>query len=843
MGDAQVDPVGRSPWFVVAAPVWLLTLVMAVAAAALTVPYLPASGPGLVVPEARWWLLLLLFAVAEVFVIHLPVMDSSHSLSLREIPAVTGLTFLSGTEYTSAYVLGASLALILWWRQRGLKLAFNAAMFALEASVGLMTYTAVLGGGEPSEPRGWVAALVAVLVTDLLSAAAVTTAISVTDHRFDDGVLREALRSGLPGAVINTCVAVLVVVLIVNQPSALVLLAVMVLILGLAYRVYVSVVTRYARLELLYRFVGSTGHTTDLDGVVEAVLVEAAGLLRASEAELIVASPDDGASRAVSRNGVLTRSTVTSADLTGAWWAPALDGTPVLRAAEVGSRGSAVSAVVGAHRDGLAVPVPLNQDVRATLLVLDRTFEQETFDGEDLRLLVTLAGHAAVTLDKAHLVDRLVRLADQREHEANHDALTDLPNRRRFQMFVRAAVAAGRGGAVLLIDLDDFKDVNDTLGHDAGDALLKVTARRLEEYRRGDVARLGGDEFAVLLGEVSPDEAMRHARVLRQVISEPVAMRDISVIATASIGVAPLPTDPAHADQTLTWADVAMYAAKAARSGAELYSTGDTDSVHRRLALAGDLAGAIARSELELHFQPQVDAISGAVLGLEALLRWEHPVHGPVPAPEVIAVAERTGLGRVLVERILEEALRQRAMWAAAGHDLMVSVNVTPGDLREERLLDTVARLLVSSGTPPSQLVIEITEHDVMTDPERCAVVLRGLRDLGVQLSVDDFGTGHSSLAYLERLPVHELKIDRTFVQRLGSDLADAVIVRATVSLAHELGLRVVAEGVENDHMLGRARELGCDVLQGYWIARPMPAPAVTKWLWDRTTHPTAVLD
>jgi diguanylate cyclase (GGDEF)-like protein len=404
---------------------------------------------------------------------------------------------------------------------------------------------------------------------------------------------------------------------------------------------------------------------------------------------------------------------------------------------------------------------------------------------------------------------------------------------------VLAAVTSGRGGAVLLIDLDDFKDVNETLGHDAGDALLKVTARRLQEYRQGDVARLGGDEFAVLVAGAPPGEAMRHARVLRQVISEPVAMRDISLIATASIGVAPLPTDPAHADQTLTQADVAMYAAKAARSGAELYTAQGTDSVHRRLALAGDLPGAIARSEFEMHFQPQVDAVSRAVLGFEALLRWQHPVYGAVPAPEIIAVADRTGLGRMLAERILEEALRQRALWAAAGHELMVSVNVTPRDLREERLLDTVARLLISTGTPPSELIIEITEHDVMTDPERCAAVLQGLRDLGVQLSIDDFGTGHSSLAYLERLPVHELKIDRTFVRRLSSDVADAVIIRATVSLAHELGLRVVAEGVENDFVMGQARDLGCDVVQGYFIARPMPAALVTGWLCDRTSKPT----
>ena len=223
---------------------------------------------------------------------------------------------------------------------------------------------------------------------------------------------------------------------------------------------------------------------------------------------------------------------------------------------------------------------------------------------------------------------------------------------------------------------------------------------------------------------------------------------------------------------------------------------------------------------------------------MEALLRWRHPVHGYVPPLEVIAVAERTGLGRVLSARILEQALRQRATWAARGHDLVVSVNMTPRDLLEERVVDTVSRLLLTTGTPPDRLVLEITEHDVMSDPERCLTVLHELRELRVQLSVDDFGTGHSSLAYLEQLPVQEVKIDRGFVSRLGTDLADSAIVRATVALAHELGLRVVAEGVEGHQVMDRVRTLGCDVFQGYGVARPMPADQVTVWLDERLATP-----
>ncbi len=830
--------VARSRWRDGTGPIWALATAMLAVAVGLNAHRF-GDFPPEQLPGPQWWALLLVFAAGEIFVIHLPATRSSHSLTLREIPAVIGLTFLTGAEYTTAYVLGAGLALLLWSRQRGVKLAFNAAMYGLEASLGLLTYHALLGGVGHAEPRAWLAALAAVLVTDLVSAAAVTAAISLTERSLDDQVLREALHSGLPGAVVNTCVALLVVVLLEHEPAGLVLVAVLVPILGLAYRGYVSLVTRHARLELLYRFVGSTGDTADLDGLVGAVLREAAALLRAAEAELLVLpTAEEPGSRSVLRDGSVVQNVLPGQGLTEQWWSPAVAGTPVLRPAETARRGAASGTPLGDHRDGIAVHVPISAEVRAVLLVLDRTFEQETFSTEDLRLLETLAGHIAVTLDKARLVDRLRRLAAQRDHEANHDALTGLPNRRAFQQSVQDAVARGEGGAVLLIDLDDFKDVNDTLGHAAGDALITVTGTRLQEYRRGTVARLGGDEFAVLLPGASAEEALRHARALRQIISEPVSMGGISVIATASVGMAALSDDLDKAQHTLTHADVAMYAAKQARSGVEPYTPDGSGAVHRRLALAGDLAAALERDELSLWFQPQVDAVRHRPLGLEALLRWRHPVHGYVPPLEVIAVAERTGLGRILSARILEQALRQRATWADRGHDLVVSVNMTPRDLLEERVVDTVSRLLLTTGTPPARLVLEITEHDVMSDPERCLTVLRQLRELGVQLSVDDFGTGHSSLAYLERLPVQEVKIDQGFVSRLGTDPADSAIIRATVALAHELGLRVVAEGVEDHQVMARVRTLGCDVVQGYGVARPMPADQVMAWLDDRLATP-----
>jgi diguanylate cyclase (GGDEF)-like protein len=488
------------------------------------------------------------------------------------------------------------------------------------------------------------------------------------------------------------------------------------------------------------------------------------------------------------------------------------------------------------------------------LIVCDRSFDRETFGRDDVQVFGTLAAHAAVAVERADTVFRLEQMVEERAHDALHDPLSGLPNRRAFNEAVGAAMTRDDArGVVLLLDLDDFKDVNDTLGHSAGDRLLSVTGQRLIETcldtrapteagtDAGMVARLGGDEFAVLLTGTGADAAMALARALHEALCAPVPLLGVELTSSASIGVTEFHGTSHSSDEVLAQADVAMYAAKANRSGVAAYRAADGHSTARRLALAADLKVALREQALEQFYQPQACTRTGQVTGFEALLRWNHPQFGYVPPPEIVAVAHRTGLVRDLTDTILRQALEARATWAAAGHDLDVSVNVTPADIADFALVERVDAALRVTGTPPGALVIEITESDAMLDPDRSLLVLAALRARGVRLSIDDFGTGHSSLAYLDRLPVHEVKIDQSFVFRVEKDPEDSTIVRATITLAHDLGLRVVAEGVENDLAKSLVTEMGCDRYQGYGLARPMPAHALLAWLSRHNTHALAV--
>jgi diguanylate cyclase (GGDEF)-like protein len=487
-------------------------------------------------------------------------------------------------------------------------------------------------------------------------------------------------------------------------------------------------------------------------------------------------------------------------------------------------------------RDGVAAPLRTKDGVRAALVVCDRSFDKETFRREDLQVFETLATHASVALERADSIGRLERLVEQRAYDALHDPLSGLPNRRAFNEAVARAMEdmswqARPTGVVLLLDLDDFKDVNDTLGHSAGDRLITVSGERLRDHAGGMVARLGGDEFAVLLQGMTLAEGVEHARELYDVLSAPVPLDDVELIVSSSIGVAELSSSATTAEELLAQADVAMYTAKADRSGVAVYRPEAGDSVARRLALAADLPHAIEAGEIELWFQPQAEATSGRVTGLEALLRWKHPLFGMVPPPEVIAVAQRTGRVRMLTDAMIRLALDARRSWDESGFPVAVSVNVTPGDISDPGLVTRVEDELGRARTRPSALVLEVTESDAMKDPERSLDVLRALCDIGVTLSIDDFGTGYSSLSYLDRLPVHEVKIDRSFVLRVERGEADATIMGATVGLAHDLGLQVVAEGIETETARTLVRDLGVDVVQGYGLARPMPGPQVLGWL------------
>ncbi|MFF5634534.1 putative bifunctional diguanylate cyclase/phosphodiesterase [Streptomyces sp. NPDC012825] len=440
-------------------------------------------------------------------------------------------------------------------------------------------------------------------------------------------------------------------------------------------------------------------------------------------------------------------------------------------------------------------------------------------------------------------LDSTLWIARARAEEQLRDPLTGLPNRQwlleRAWTALEDAEGQGARAALVLIDLDRFRSVNDTLGHLAGDRLLLQIADRLRLAlpRGAEAARLGGDEFAVLLPTAdSTTSAQRVARHLVAELSSPLDLDGLTLVLEASAGVAVFPDHALDAEGLLRRADVAMYQAKRDRTGVEVYESKRDSNTPDRLGLLGDLRRALDAHEVQLHYQPKV-RFDGQVAGLEALVRWVHPERGKVPPDEFIAIAESSGLMPHLTEYVLETALAQVARWRAQGLDVPVAVNVSPRDVHTPGFAGAVAARLARHGVPAGSLQLEITEHVLLEDPQRAADTLNGLTGHGVKMSLDDFGTGYSSLVHLRRLPVSELKIDRSFVARLAVDTEDAEIVRCTVDLAHSLGLLVVAEGVEDDETWERLRDLGCDAVQGWLVAAAMPPGEATAWLLARGEH------
>lgn len=456
-------------------------------------------------------------------------------------------------------------------------------------------------------------------------------------------------------------------------------------------------------------------------------------------------------------------------------------------------------------------------------------------------LIAVVADHAPLLLPLFAVpliaLDSTLWIAHARAEEQLRDPLTGLPNRQclleRTWAAIDEAEQTGERAALVLIDLDRFRSVNDTLGHLAGDRLLLQIAARLRQAlpRDAEAARLGGDEFAVLLPVAdSLTSAQRVARGLVAALGSPLDLDGLTLVLEASAGVAVYPDHATDAEGLLRRADVAMYQAKRDRSGVEVYEARRDGNTPDRLGLLGDLRRALDAGEVELHYQPKV-RFDGHVEGLEALVRWVHPERGRVSPDEFIAIAESSGLMPRLTEYVLETALGQVARWRAMGLEVPVAVNVSPRDVHTPGFAGAVAARLARHGVPPGALQLEITEHVLLEDPQRAADTLAGLTGHGVKMSLDDFGTGYSSLVHLRRLPVSELKIDRSFVARLAIDNEDAEIVRCTLDLAHSLGLLVVAEGVEDDETWERLRDLGCDAVQGWLVAAAMPPEETTAWL------------
>ncbi len=431
---------------------------------------------------------------------------------------------------------------------------------------------------------------------------------------------------------------------------------------------------------------------------------------------------------------------------------------------------------------------------------------------------------------------------------AYQDALTDLPNREQFRHDLRQAIQKadedGTPCAVLLLDMDRFKHVNDVLGHRFGDRLLRAVAERLRNdalTERDVLARLSGDEFAILLQATDAKAAFPVAQRILAAFERPITLDDHTVDLGAGIGVASSPEHGVDADTLLSRAEVAMYAAKQNQSGTVTYHPGLDSTSEESLTMLSELRSAVDQQQLRLFLQPKINLRTGEVLGAEALVRWEHPVRGMVPPMRFIPFAEQTGFVRVLTMWMIEQVAQMSHALTEQGMRMKLAVNLSTRDLMDQELPNKLEKVLERYSIDPGLLVLEITESAIMDDPQRALQTLNRLHTMGLKLSVDDFGTGYSSLAYLKRLPVDELKIDKSFVMNMESDLQDAKIVRSTVDLAHNLGLTVVAEGVESAKSWKLLDSLSCDEVQGYFIAKPMPgaqfANWVKQWVPPDTTH------
>ena len=771
------------------------------------------------------------FFVAERFVVHLRLGREAYAFSMMEIPLVMGLFFVRPDLLLAARLVGGGLA-FLSQRKPPRKMAFNCALFVLETSAAVAVWNAAVGGGDPLSPRGWGATMLAVLVTGLISSTLVSGAIAIATGELPKS-LDEVFSLGQLGDLANACFALIGVYLLSEDWRAAWLLAVVVVVLAGAYRAYEGARLRSESLEQVNHFTETVGRDVDVEAVVESVLREVAAAFEVATVELRLSRPFHADQDWTFRDDVVERGTSSLVD-------------PLQALAEGGALRVPRSTRVPEHaallaeqgiRDCLMVPLRSVGQVAGCLVVADRVSDVATFTPADASQLQSLANHAAVALENACRAELIIRQAEEREHEAMHDELTGLANRRLFVRLVGQALREGRA-SLLLLDLDRFREVNDTLGHETGDRLLEVVADRVcaATPPGAHVARIAGDEFGVLLPGAGDLDASACATLVREMLAQPIVLNGLSVGVDASVGVV-VGEPGGDAVTMLRCADLAMWSAKHNRVGMEVYHPGMDRQDSSRLGLLADLRDAVASNGLKVFYQPKVDLRTGKVTGVEALARWEHPELGPIPPDEFIPLAEHSTLISPLTMLVLRTALADGERWKATHRHFSVAVNISTRSLLDPGFVDEVARALALVEIPASSLTLEITETSLMVDPERAIAALHRLRAVGVRLSVDDLGTGYSSLAYLQRLPVDEVKIDRSFLAQFADPSARAV-VGAVVELGHRLGNEVVAEGVEDEEAFEVLRELGCDHAQGYWVARPMPADQLTRFLDNRTTPP-----
>ena len=603
-----------------------------------------------------------------------------------------------------------------------------------------------------------------------------------------------------------------------------------------AYRGYNRLSLRFSALEHLYDFSRTMG-TASLEpsSMSVDVLKKVCTVMRTRRAELILAEP----------SGIPRRITFDDRGASGIESITLARGIVRDRGCRLGPgvapyghrprRAVSMDPIVGEYHEAIVAPLMNRHTTIGAIVAIDRDEELDSFDDDDLRLFETLVAHASTSLERARLVEELRYEVDSKSHQATHDMLTGLPNRMLFLSRAAAAVSESSGVAIVLFDIDRFKDVNDTLGHTIGDRLLCEIAERLLRAvsGRATVARLGGDEFALVVSDVTdPERAVEIVHELNVEMQRPIKMDGLTLAITASAGIAMAPEHGEDASLLLQRADIAMYLAKERRSTVEVYSVEHDQSMQRLLMLGGLLTHALETgTELSLMYQPIGDVRSRDIAYVEALCRWNHPVQGFIPPEEFIGIAEQMGLIPQITDFVLNEGCAQLARWRDAGITIGLAVNVSGREFADINLVDRVEKCLRQYDIPAHLLTLEVTETEIMADLGAATKVLYELSARGIKLGIDDYGTGYSSLQYLHKLPVNELKIDRSFVTNLPNEASNRIIVRSSIQMAHSLGLYVIAEGAEDELTCAMLAEAECDFIQGYYLSKPQKAEDLQEWI------------
>lgn len=771
----------------------------------------------------------ILYGLFEYKVFNVEIGDEGITYTLTEVALALALVFVNPIAAVVARLVSSVPVLIFLRMNRGAKLAFNSALYAFDVTFAFFLYRGLVSAWGQSDGTMLAILAIVLVVTPLATSIIISVALAAYEGDMVRRVVGELVASWWIHP-IGSVVPVMTVALVFVEPYLAPIAAVPVA--GMWY-----LVNSFGRqrqvlrdLDALQGFVGRLGRSLDPAEIAELALDELAHHVR-SAGSAVVRFTDAGP--VTTRRGRVPLRLPVDADE----WAVLLDRSPgrVVTGDELApfwdGPGTPPPALLASLRDG--------GETFGVLIALERPLLGTAFEEGDAGRFQSISEQLAVSLRRGMLHERL-------EHEARHDALTDLPARTLFERAVADALASDRVGfwAVIMLDLDRFKEVNDTLGHHAGDALLIEFSRRMLRLLGPDdvLARLAGDEFAILCHRSTYDDVLATAQAVVRSGGSPVTLDGLEIVVTVSVGVAEINEADDDPLQPMRRADIAMYNAKWQRTGVELYRDEIDRRTPARLSMLGDLRAAIEHDQLDVVYQPKLDLRTGRITGAEALVRWEHSTRGVVAPTEFVRVAEDTGLIKDLTDLVLARGIMDLRRFEDDGLDIGLAVNLSTHDLFDGRLPHRVSGYLDSHGVRPSALTLEITESSLLVDAPRTRATIDELHAVGLRLAVDDFGTGYSSLSYLRRLPVQELKIDQSFVSRMLDDPQDEVIVRSTIDLGHNLGLKVVAEGAESRPVLDKLTEFGCDVAQGYAIAQPMSADELVDWvLATRTGDPAPV--